>query len=233
MSGIGSVVAGGVPVGFRVTWDRIVPGLESIPADMVPLDDATHDLGSADKGWAQLFLAGTDGIDFTPGSDVDVDLLTVNVTTTPRVFWDESASAFSTTNGLILGGSLLPVLDNSLALGSLTSRWATANIVRPMFGVQDGITASTTQTQGQQPLTIALNRVSTVANANDVVTLPVTQVGMLCAIRNDGANTLQIFPRSGSSINGGATDASITLAAGSASILFAMDATSWYSFGAL
>ena len=99
------------------------------------------------------------------------------------------------------------------------------------FGSEDAITASTTQTQGQQPLTRRFNRISVCANASDVVTLPGALAGLTCAVRNDGAQTLQIFPASGDDINGGATDAAITLAAGSTIILGAMDATSWYTFG--
>lgn len=38
-----------------------------------------------------------DGFDVTPGSDSDADLLTVNVTGTPKVWWDESEDTFVTT----------------------------------------------------------------------------------------------------------------------------------------
>jgi len=77
-----------------------------------------------------------------------------------------------------------------------------------------GITASTTQTQGQAPLTNTINEIATVANPNDVVTLPTVRDGIFVLIVNNGANTLQIFPASGDKIDGGATDASVTLATG-------------------
>jgi Pectate lyase superfamily protein len=93
-----------------------------------------------------------------------------------------------------------------------------------------GITASTTQAQGQQPLTTTTNVVSTVANTDDVVTLPDALTGLLCEIRNDGANQLQIFPASGDKIDGGAQNASATLAAGATVTYRAVDATEWYSF---
>ena len=50
------LVPAGVPVGFRVTWDRIVPGLEQIPADMIPLTDSALDLGSSAKRWAFAYV---------------------------------------------------------------------------------------------------------------------------------------------------------------------------------
>jgi len=98
-------------------------------------------------------------------------------------------------------------------------------------GAEAGITASTTQSQGQRPLTKRFNQVSVCANANDVVTLPPAVEGLMCCIRNDGAATLQVYPASGDDINGGATDASITVAAGSAIVLGAMDDTSWFTYG--
>jgi len=60
-----------------------------------------------------------------------------------------------------------------------------------------GITASTTQSQGEGPLTSTYNEVGTVANENDVVTLPDAVQGITVIVRNSGANTLQVFPASG------------------------------------
>jgi hypothetical protein len=97
-------------------------------------------------------------------------------------------------------------------------------------GVTAGITASVTQTQGQQPLVSSMNEVSTVANTNDTVTLPTAQAGFVVAIDNNGANTLQIFPASGDAINGGSVNASVTLAAGSKALYIAYDTTNWSTF---
>jgi hypothetical protein len=68
-----------------------------------------------------------------------------------------------------------------------------------------------------------------VANANDVVTLPSAGAGMRIKIRNNGANTLQIFPASGDNINGTGVDASVTLAAGASVTYDTADSTNWYS----
>lgn len=91
------------------------------------------------------------------------------------------------------------------------------------------ITASTTQTQGQGALTVDRNYVSTVANVNDTCTLPAAVAGKKVYVKNNGANTLQLFPASGASINGGSTDASVTIAAGSSLLLEAVSTTAWYS----
>gem|GEM_PF-5115253 len=94
---------------------------------------------------------------------------------------------------------------------------------------QTGITASTTQTQSNGALTKDINIVSTVTNANDVVTLPPARAGMNIYIRNNGANTLQIFPADGDAINGAAVNASTTLAAAASVRYFTADTTNWYS----
>jgi len=76
-----------------------------------------------------------------------------------------------------------------------------------------GITASTTQSQGQQPLTDNINEVSTCANANDVVTAPALLAGNPLTIINNGANTLQVYPASGDDLGAG-VDTSVTITAG-------------------
>lgn len=84
-------------------------------------------------------------------------------------------------------------------------------------GDGDSVEASTTQTRGQAPLSYRVNRVTVVANNNDVVTLPSAFVqGDDCFIQNaDVAETLQMFPAGASdTINGGSPGASETLAAG-------------------
>lgn len=103
------------------------------------------------------------------------------------------------------------------------------------------IIASTTQTQGQMALTRCLNIVTTVANINDVVTLPhipaygglstaSSSIGTHFFIKNNGANTLQIFPAAGHKIDGGATNASITLAASAKLTLIIKSDEEWITF---
>lgn len=89
-----------------------------------------------------------------------------------------------------------------------------------------GITASTTQTQGQQPLTAALNEISTVANLDDVVTLPSAIPGLEITIINNGANTLQIFPASGDDLGNG-VNASTELEPNEEIEFISYDGTNW------
>jgi len=93
-----------------------------------------------------------------------------------------------------------------------------------------GITASTTQSQGQQPLTAIMNQVSTCANVDDVVTLPAAYKGRICRVANDGANQLQVFPASGDAIDAGSADASVSVSAGGRATFVASDTTTWIRF---
>jgi len=102
------------------------------------------------------------------------------------------------------------------------------NINDDLDRVTSGITASTTQTQGQQPLTSTINEISTVANANDTVTLPTAKIGLTAVIINNGANTLKIFPASSDNLGAG-VDTSTTLASGSNVTYRAYDITNWES----
>lgn len=90
------------------------------------------------------------------------------------------------------------------------------------------ITASTTQTQGQGPLTTEINEVATVANANDTVTLPSAAAGRNVIVINNGANTLQIFPASGDDLGAG-VDTATTLATATNVHYVAYDSTNWES----
>lgn len=64
-----------------------------------------------------------------------------------------------------------------------------------------GITASTTQAQGQQPLITNFNEISTVANAFDAITLPPAQAGLIVYVTNTGVNQLGCYPASGDQID--------------------------------
>lgn len=90
-----------------------------------------------------------------------------------------------------------------------------------------GITASTTQTQGQGALTASVNNVSVCANANDTVTLPTASAGLIVQIYNNGAQTLQVFPASGDNVDGAGVNTAVTMTAGSNHIFTAHDATNW------
>lgn len=97
------------------------------------------------------------------------------------------------------------------------------------FSATTGVTASTTQTQGQGAITTHVCQISTCANASDTVTLPAAAEGGFCLVINNGAQTAQVFPASGDDLGKGANTAT-TVAAGHALLAFAYDATTYISF---
>lgn len=124
------------------------------------------------------------------------------------------------------GQSLLFRIANSTQL-TLTSTSLTFSSAKTLkFSTASGITASTTQTQGQGGLANDVNQVSTVANTNDVVTLPVASTGRTCVVINDGAQTLQVYPASGDNLGAG-LNTSTTIAAGAAKRFVSWDNDNW------
>lgn len=236
-----SEVPRGVPAGYRVTWDRIVPGLEAVPATVLPLTDVTYDLGSASKRWAGVYAQAFVGTYIALGTS-PAQTGPVRLANDAYIYARNQANLadiqlIGVTAGnagslptAMLCNDLYPDGDVTRVLGSPSQRWAAAYLFSILGGVQS-VTASTTQAQGQTPLSRLINYVSVCANANDVVTLPSAVAGLFCEIKNGGAQTLQIFPASGDAINGGVVDTSVTLAAGEAMILRAIDATNWHTFG--
>lgn len=135
-----------------------------------------------------------------------LDRLSVNGSTT------DLNSGLNVTNSALFNDDL-SVVDN-LYSGTL------------LRSVESGITASTTQTQGQQPLTKDVNEIDVVAFVNDTVTMPTAVTGMEIMIINNGANTLRIFPASSDNLGAGVNTA-VTLASGSNVTYVAYNATNW------
>lgn len=91
-----------------------------------------------------------------------------------------------------------------------------------------GITASTTQSQGNGLLTGDVNVISTVGNVNDVVTLPTAKTGITVIVVNNGSKKIKIFPNTSDDLGAG-VDSSISLAAGSSIIFHCFDTINWVS----
>lgn len=149
---------------------------------------------------------------------------TVTLTAGAQTLTDKTLTApvFSgtATGTYTLGGT--PTLSG----GTLSGTTSVANDGWIARDTNAGLTASTTQSQGQGALTAEINEVATVANANDTVTLPAATAGRTCTIINNGSNTLQIFPASGDNLGSG-VDVSTTLVAGANRRYTAYDATNW------
>lgn len=105
----------------------------------------------------------------------------------------------------------------------------------PTNQLHSTIAASTTQSQGQGAINETTGGnfvlVTTCANANDVITLPANNLSTANAnrfiwIKNEGAETLQIYPASGDNLGQG-VNTSTTLASGSAALFWATGTDTW------
>jgi hypothetical protein len=98
------------------------------------------------------------------------------------------------------------------------------------FHHENGITASTTQTQGKCILTHDINEISVCANDNDVCTLPDAIPGLRVTVINDGAKILQIFPFSGDQIDNAGANISTTLATTKSAVFESYKPGYWAKF---
>lgn len=89
----------------------------------------------------------------------------------------------------------------------------------------DALTATGTTATDALQLSAVFNTVATAA-ASTGVKLPPTEAGALMVVANDGANTLTVYPATGSTIDGGA---SVSIATTKRRVFIGVTATKWVS----
>lgn len=67
------------------------------PSSLLSVNGDTSTAGITATGTVNI--NSINGVDYNPGSDVDVDLITVGVTGSPTIIWDESSDGFMIQNG--------------------------------------------------------------------------------------------------------------------------------------
>jgi len=94
--------------------------------------------------------------------------------------------------------------------------------------LQSGITADPGSSQAAAfQLTRAINVVATVATIGDSLRLPKAEVGDEIWVRNNAANSLDIFPQVGGTINNGSVDAAYAVAGTKTAVLKATTTLDW------
>lgn len=91
--------------------------------------------------------------------------------------------------------------------------------------VSAALTATGSSATDALQLSAVVSRVSSAA-ASTGVKLPAPEAGAMMVVRNDGAETLTVYPPTGSTINGSASD---SIAAGKANLYFGTSGTTWVS----
>ena len=102
-----------------------------------------------------------------------------------------------------------------------------------LHGVGAGITAGTDTQAGAYQLASEFNFVDTSSAGTASVRLPLISsdfVGQHILVANKSANTINIYPGTGQTINGGSANAAITAATGVTTNLISSSATNWISY---
>lgn len=100
-------------------------------------------------------------------------------------------------------------------------------VISNILSVTDSITAGTTQTQaGATALTTEFNRVTT-ATAGDGVKFPTASAGLICHIVNETAVSIEVYPNTSDTLNGGSANVSNSLGAKTRAIYECVDGTDW------
>ena len=121
---------------------------------------------------------------------------------------------------LISGGiEVLRLQEHNSIAGDITQVWGGGNY---------GLTAFATGGQGGGLITSSINVYSTVATTADSATLPQSPpLGQLIYVKNDGANSMDVFPFLGDDLGEGTNIALAVAAGGSATFLCSVSITTW------
>lgn len=95
-----------------------------------------------------------------------------------------------------------------------------------LYTVAAGLLATGTIQGDAYAIVYAVNEFTTVASGTGAL-LPTSTVGMGVTIYNGGANPLKVYPNSGATINGLATNAAMLLSTNTAITLTCVSATRW------
>ena len=143
------------------------------------------------------------------------------------------ATASGSTKTMNIGTAGVSGSTTAINIGSAVSGATSTTTLNGL--VIDSISAAVSAagtTQGTATgLVSNINNVTVVTAAAAGVRLPTAVAGMRILIRNsDSADTLNIYPATGGTINALAANAAFTLTAGSTTELMATTATQWYTF---
>lgn len=100
--------------------------------------------------------------------------------------------------------------------------------IRDMYSAASGIVAHAGGGQADATvLAASFNRVATVATAADSVKLPAALPGMSLVVANRGANSMNVFPATGGTINALSANAAFAMAANATALFVCAQAGAW------
>jgi sugar lactone lactonase YvrE len=171
---------------------------------------------------------------FTLGGTSGTGIVTLGQSTVSQTTNIQAgATASGSTKTMNIGTAGVSGSTTAINIGSAVSGATSTTTLNGL--VIDSISAAVSAagtTQGTATALVSnINNVTVVTAAAAGVRLPTAVAGMRILIRNsDSADTLNIYPATGGTINALAANAAFTLAAGATTELMATTATQWYTF---
>jgi len=169
-----------------------------------------------------------------PASAAGLDIIVVNTSSNPvQVFGSgtDTINAQTATVGVTQMQQSV-VLYTCSAAGT----WQTEGIgggYNASFQTVSNLSGLTAHAGGGQGSATALtamnNRVTTVTTTGDSVILPANFPGMVIGVFNAGANSCNVFPDSGASINGAGTNTAYALASSRNAVFYCLAANVWHA----
>jgi len=112
----------GTPVSPALAANSLIIANQTQDGDiLIAVNDGGTSKGliHIDGSLGEIHIHSADGLNFGSGSDADQDLITVDVTGTPKIYWDESDDCFRSAKAII-GGNMTNIV------GDTTANWNTA-----------------------------------------------------------------------------------------------------------
>lgn len=212
-------------VGITAGTTRTQAGATALVNEINRIDTATAPSAGSILG---------DGV-VLPAAAAGLDLLVWNNTAYPIQLY---AAGSDTINGVAgATGISIPPAGVYILMSASTVNWACdgpgagASGVYPTVSTVDALSAFAGGGQGSATaLPAQINRVTTVASANDSVKLPTCKAGMQITVVNAAAsNSMNIFPTTGDAINALSANTAIACAANKTMQFYAAKDGLWHS----
>lgn len=164
----------------------------------------------------------------TPALGTPASGVATNLTGTASGLTAGSVTTNANLTGPITSTGNATTITSQTGTGSTFVVQTAPALISPTVNTAPTVTAGT-NAQGQGPLTNDYNVITTAAASPSGSTLPTATVGRTVTIVNKGANTVNVFPASGGTIDGLSANASIALPAANVMVFRASSTTQWYS----
>lgn len=195
------------------------------------LTKSGNTLDVASTGGGSLTITA-DSINLTSGIATAGTYRSVTVDTYGRVTAGTTPTTFSGYGISDTSANLAAAITDETGSGALvfgtSPSLTTPALSGETFSTTNNVTAGT-NSQGQGALTSDFNVITTASSNPSGVTLPTATQGRRVVIVNKGANTVNVYPASGGTIDALAQNTSIALPANQVMIFNASSTTQWYS----